>query len=52
MRLTFTAESFFALYTGGAVARKAARMAGDGVRKAALAEAVARDATAEEMEAI
>ncbi len=52
VRLTFTAESFLALYTGGAVAHKAARMAEGGVRKAALAEAVARGATAEELEAI
>lgn len=52
VRLTFTAESFLALYTGGAVAHKAARMAEGGARKAALAEAVARGATAEELEAI
>ena len=52
VRLTFTAESFLALYTGGAVAHKAARMADGGARKAALAEAVARGATAEELEAI
>ena len=52
VRLTFTAESFLALYTGGAVAHKAARMAEGGTRKAALAEAVARGATAEELEAI
>lgn len=52
VRLTFTAESFLALYTAGAVAHKAARMAEGGARKAALAEAVARGATAEELEAI
>lgn len=52
VRLTFTAESFLALYTGGAVAHKAARMAEGGARKAALAEAVARGAKAEELEAI
>ena len=52
VRLTFTAESFLALYTGGAVAHKAARMAEGGARKAALADAVARGATAEELEAI
>ena len=52
VRLTFTAESFLALYTGGAVAHKAARMAEGGARKAALSEAVARGATAEELEAI
>ena len=52
VRLTFTAESFLALYTGGAVAHKAARMAEGGARKAALAEAVANGATAEELEAI
>ena len=52
VRLTFTAESFLALYTGGAVAHKAARMAEGGARKAARAEAVARGATAEELEAI
>lgn len=52
VRLTFTAESFLALYTGGAVAHKAARMAEGGARKATLAEAVARGATAAELEAI
>ena len=52
VRLNFTAESFLALYTGGAVAHKAARMAEGGARKAARAEAVARGATAEELEAI
>ena len=52
VRLTFTAESFLALYTAGAVAHKAARMAEGGARKAALAEAVARGAKAEELEAI
>lgn len=52
VRLTFTAESFLALYTSGAVAHKAARMAEGGARKAALSEAVARGATAEELEAI
>jgi len=52
VRLTFTAESFLALYTGGAVAHKATCMAGGGARKAALAEAVARGATADELEAI
>lgn len=52
VRLTFTAESFLALYTSGAVAHKAARMAEGGARKAALAEAVARGATVEELEAI
>lgn len=52
VRLTFTAESFLALYTAGAVAHKAARMAEGGARKTALAEAVARGATAEELEAI
>ena len=52
VRLNFTAESFLALYTGGAVAHKAARMAEGGALKAALAEAVARGATAEELEAI
>lgn len=52
VRLTFTAESFLALYTGGAVAHKAARMAEGGARKTALAEAVARGATADELEAI
>ena len=52
VRLTFTAATFLSLYTGGAVAHKAARMAEGGARKAALAEAVARGATAEELEAI
>lgn len=51
-RLTFTAESFLALYTGSAVARKAARMAEGGARKAALAEAVTWEAKAEELETI
>lgn len=52
VRLTFTAESFLALYTAGAVAHKAARMAEGGARKAALAEAVAWGAKAEELETI
>lgn len=52
VRLTFTAETFLTLYTVGAVAHKAARMAEGGARKAALAEAVARGAKAEELEAI
>ncbi|MTJ93014.1 MAG: hypothetical protein F8N36_09150 [Desulfovibrio sp.] len=52
VRLTFTAATFLTLYTAGAVAHKAARMAEGGARKAALAEAVARGATAEELEAI
>ena len=52
VRQTFTAESFLALYTGGAMGHKAACMAAGGARKAALAEAVARGATAEELEAI
>lgn len=51
MRLRYTAESFLALYTSGALAHKAARMAGV-VRKAALVEAVARGATAEDLEGI
>ena len=52
VRLTFTAETFLALYTGGAVAHKAARMAEGGSRKEAVAAAVARGATIEELEAI
>ena len=52
MRLTFTAETFLALYTAGAVAHKAARMAEGGSRKEAVAAAVARGATIEELEAI
>ena len=51
-RLTFTAETFLALYTAGAVAHKAARMAEGGSRKEAVAAAVARGATIEELEAI
>ena len=51
-RLTFTAETFLALYTAGAVAHKAARMAEGGSRKEAVAAAVARGATVEELEAI
>ena len=52
VRLTFTAETFLALYTAGAVAHKAARMAEGGSRKEAVAAAVARGATVEELEAI
>ena len=52
VRLTFTAETFLALYTAGAVAHKAARMAEGGSRKEAVAAAVARGATIEELEAI
>ena len=52
VRLTFTAETFLALYTAGAVAHKAARMAEGGSRKEAVATAVARGATIEELEAI
>ena len=52
VRLTFTAETFLALYTAGAVAHKAARMAEGGSRKVAVAAAVARGATIEELEAI
>ena len=52
VRLTFTAETFLALYTVGAVAHKAARMAEGGSRKEAVAAAVARGATVEELEAI
>ena len=52
VRLTFTAETFLALYTAGAVAHKAARMAEGGSRKEAVATAVARGATVEELEAI
>lgn len=52
VRLTFTAETFLTLYTAGAVAHKADCMASGGVRKTALAEAVARGATVEEVEAI
>ena len=52
VRLTFTAETFLALYTAGAVAHKAARMAEGGSRKEAVATAVARGATVEDLEAI
>ena len=52
VRLTFTAETFLALYTAGAVAHQAARMAEGGSRKEAVAAAVARGATVEELEAI
>lgn len=52
VRLVFTAASFLALYTSGAVAHKAARMAEGGARKAAVAEALASGATAEALEAI
>ena len=52
VRLTFTAETFLALYTAGAVAHKAARMAEGGSRKEAVAAAVARGATVEALEAI
>ena len=52
VRLTFTAETFLALYTAGAVAHKAARMAEGGSRHEAAAAAVARGATIEEREAI
>lgn len=36
VRLTLTADEFLALYAGGALAHKAARMAEGGARKAAL----------------
>lgn len=52
VRLPFTAESFLTLYTAGAVAHKAACMAKGGTRKAAVAEALERGATAEEIESI
>ena len=52
VRLTFGPADFIALYTAGALAHKATCMERGGQRKVAVAEALARGATAVEIESI
>ncbi|MFT4301694.1 MAG: hypothetical protein QM579_08070 [Desulfovibrio sp.] len=52
VRLTFGPADFIALYTAGALAHKATCMERGGQRKVAVSEALARGATAVEIEAI
>lgn len=52
VRLNFGPADFLNLYVGGALAHKAAKMQMGGARKAAVAEALERGATAAEIESI